>query len=330
MKNLIKENKKIWQIFTRPDEYKELQFVKNDRQTYFLSKYRDILNPKVSDYLYKKGYEFSFPDNHKFGVCLTHDVDKLNYPINKRLEDFISHKSIYKFFKNPYRTIKKIIIIEEKYDAKSSFYFLADSSRYKIEEYKNEISYIVDQGWEVGLHGGFQAFNNFEQIKQEKKNLESLLNKKIIGYRNHYLLFKIPESWELLSKAGFQYDTTYGYPDMIGFRNGMCHPFKPFNLITKKEIDIIEIPLIVMDGTLFNYMHLSLEESWNFCKKIIDTVEKLGGVATFLWHNHAFSDEVDKKNWEKLYEKILGYCYEKNAWMTSGENIHKFYKLQVV
>ena len=29
----------------------------------------------------------------------------------------------------------------------------------------------------------------------------------------------------------------------------------------------------------------------------------------------------------KFYEKILKYCYEKGAWMTSGEEIWKWWKI---
>jgi len=330
MKELLEDKREIWEIFTRQDEYKELELIKKGRFPYYLSEYRDILNPKVSEFLYKNGFKISFPDKYEFGVCLTHDVDNLRYPFNRHIEDFISHKSIFRFLKNPYKNLKKIIDIEKKIGAKSSFYLLANSSRYKIDEFKNDFLYIVDEGWEVGLHGGYTTFNNIEMMIKEKKILEKNLNKEIIGYRNHYLLFKIPDTWELLSKAGFKYDTTYGYPDMVGFRNGMCHPFKPFNLSTSKEINILEIPLTVVDGALFNYMHLDIKESWNFCKKIIDTVKKVKGVVTILWHNHAFSGNADRKEWEKLYYKILTYCYEEKAWITSGEEIYKWWKEQRV
>jgi len=85
-----------------------------------------------------------------------------------------------------------------------------------------------------------------------------------------------------------------------------------------------------VDGALFNYMHLDIKESWNFCKKIIDTVKKVKGVVTILWHNHAFSGNADRKEWEKLYYKILTYCYEEKAWITSGEEIYKWWKEQRV
>jgi hypothetical protein len=56
-------------------------------------------------------------------------------------------------------------------------------------------------------------------------------------------------------------------------------------------------------------------------KMLIDTVEKHNGIITILWHNTYMVD--DKL---KFYEKILNYCYEKKAWMTSGEEIRDEWK----
>jgi peptidoglycan/xylan/chitin deacetylase (PgdA/CDA1 family) len=179
---------------------------------------------------------------------------------------------------------------------------------------------IVDRGCEIGLHGGYHNYNNISAILKEKEKLEKILGKKIIGYRNHFLRFKVPDTWTILSKAGFKYDTTLAYAEMIGFRNGMCHPFKPFNLNINKEIDILEIPLIIMDGTLSKYMHLNLNKSWELCKNLIDEVDKYNGVLTLVWHNDSF-DEIYFKDRCRLYKKILNECYKREAWMTSGKEI---------
>ncbi len=129
--------------------------------------------------------------------------------------------------------------LEEKYGAKSSFYFLTVEEgdldfNFNVEDLDNELGYIIDNGWEVGLHGGHNSYNNLDDVREKKKRLEKVLGKKLIGYRNHYLKFKVPDTWIVLEKAGFKYDTTFGYADAVGFRNGMCHPFKPFNLHTNK------------------------------------------------------------------------------------------------
>jgi hypothetical protein len=178
---------------------------------------------------------------------------------------------------------------------------------------------IIDHGNEVGLHGGHTTYLRPEEMKSKKQRMEKLMNKKIIGYRNHFLRFKVPETWEYLREAGFLYDVTFGYADCVGFRNGMCHPFKPFNLNNGKTIEILEIPLTIMDVTFIHYMRLDIKKSWEITKRLIDTVMQYNGVLTVLWHNtYLMGDQL------KFYEKILSYCAEKNAWMTSGEEIARW------
>lgn len=314
---------------------KKSEYIIDDRKK---TKNLNIQFPEVSKFLIENGLKIEYPENKKFSVVLTHDVDEIYPPLSHNLIssmyyikdlDFnkIKNQIFWKYKgkeSSPYWNFKEIMKLEEKYDAKSSFYFLtADHDvkrfRYDIEDLENELKTIVEYGWEVGLHGGYFSFNNLENISKEKKKLENILDKEIIGYRNHYLRFEIPVTWKLLADAGFKYDTTFGYNKTIGFRNGMCHPFKPFDLLSDRYIDILEIPLTIMDTALIESPK-SLYYSWIAIKNLIDIVEKYNGVLTILWHNHVFNFPI-MKNWSRLYERILKYCKDKNAWMTSGEDI---------
>ncbi len=337
MIEVLKQNKELWDFFTKREEYNSPILDQYDRFPYYLSKHRNILEPEVSKFFIENGLEVEYPEDKKFAVCLTHDIDAVflsKLAIMRGAAKSLIHCQIRNAFTilfnninkrwNPWWNFKDIMALEEKYGAKSSFYFLTLNKgdldfNFEVEDLEHEIGNITDNGWEVGLHGGHEAYNNLDEIKEKKKRLEKVLGKKVIGYRNHFLKFKVPDTWELLSKARFKYDATFGYADCVGFRSGMCHPFKPFNLNTNKEIDILEIPLTIMDCTLFDYMKLDMEGAWEITKLLIDTVEKYNGVITILWHNtHLVGENL------RFYEKILKYCYEKGGWMTSGEEILKW------
>ncbi|MCK8517541.1 polysaccharide deacetylase family protein [Methanoculleus sp. 7T] len=338
----IRQNKGLWDLYTRKEEYSPRQLDRYGRFLYAYSTNQDVLEPRVSKHLVDNGYEIEYPDGKQFAVCLTHDVDEIYPPRKhtllstltcfKRL-DFggFKQQTFWKLHgkeKSPYWNFQGIMDLEEKYGARSSFYFLATDSdirrfRYNIEDLEGELGRIVDRGWEVGLHGGYYAYNDLEEILREKERLEQVLGRRVTGYRNHYLRFCVPDSWEILEKAGFGYDTTLGYPDMVGFRNGMCHPFRPYNLRTDTEVSILEVPMIIMDGTLFDLVR-SYDEAWEMTKRLIDTVADCQGVLTLNWHTNNFNCPF-RGSWPRLYENTLEQCYRKGAWMASGNEVLRWW-----
>ena len=333
-------NKDLFDIFVAKQEYDG----RKDRYGRFLYQFsnnKDVLRPVVSDYLINNGFDVEWPENHRFAACLTHDVDSIypswkyaffttaKFALKLRPQESLG-RLIGKIRKdnsqNPYWNFKEILELEARYGGKSSFYFKATSTDlvgwiYDIENLTDEFGNIIDMGGEVGLHGGYFSYNNPKELKKEKERLEKALGKKVIGIRMHYLRFDVPGTWRLLADLGFKYDTTFGYPDMPGFRNGMAHPFKPYDLYLEEEIGILEIPLIVWDGSLFK---MPIDEAWAVIKGLIEVTEKNKGVITIIWHNNTF-DEIFCGRWAKLYEKILQFLKGKKAWMTSGEQIYDYW-----
>ena len=282
--------------------------------------------------------KFIWPDEKPFALCITHDVDEIYPPTTHILNsipyflknqdsDFLYNAIRCKMGKrkqSPYMNFNAIMKLEQGYGATSSFYFLATEEdirrfRLSVEDLGDTIGTMVDLGFEVGLHGGYYSFDDKQRIKNEKERLEKVVGKKIIGYRNHYLQLKIPDTWEYLQDMGFKYDSTYGFNDLMGFRNGICHPFHPFNLVTDKTMEILELPMIIMDGSI-EQSNKTEKQTWDNIKMIIDSAARSHGVVTIDWHSNSFNCPF-KLAWEKMYSKILAYCYEKNGWITSGENI---------
>jgi len=335
---IIQSDPTLFDIFISKEEY----YGKKDEHSrfkYAFSSNKDVFNPVVSNYLVNEELlDISWPENHNFAACLTHDVDSI-YPswkyvlftATKYALKLKPAKSVQRLFgkiqkdrsSNPYRNFRKILQIEERYGGKSSFYFktaLRDPIGwiYDIDNFKDELGAITDVGGEVGLHGGYYSYNDPNELKKEKDKLEKALGKNVVGIRMHYLRFNVPDTWRLLADLGFEYDTTFGYDDMPGFRNGMAHPFRPYDMNLEKEINILELPLVIMDGSLFK---MSLEEAWEIINKLVEVTEKNKGVITILWHNTTF-DKIFWNGWTKLYEKIMQLLKERNAWMTTGKEIY--------
>jgi len=131
---------------------------------------------------------------------------------------------------------------------------------------------------------------------------EKIANTKI-GLRQHFLRWETPDTFQIQENVGISYDTTLGYADKPGFRAGTCYPFYAFNIKTRKELSLIERPLIVMDCTLTapRYLNLSFDEALQKALKLKNECEKHCGVFTLLWHNTEFS----YKDKALLYEQII-------------------------
>lgn len=329
----------LWNIYARTEEADTSKRDEHNRFEYRFSDNPDACNPVVSRYLCDNGLNIRWQDDKDFAICLTHDVDEIYVPFIHKAANaaYLAKRShLLKSASwalernrkgaNPYWNFDKIMKLEEDYGATSSFYFKATDKdplrfRYHIEDLEGTLGKITDAGWEVGLHGGYYTYNDPQEIANEKGRIEKVLGKKVVGYRNHYLRMSYLETLEYLEKAVFLYDTTLGWAGTIGFRNGMCHPYHPWNGNTDSLMNILEIPMGIMDGPLFGEGR-NFATAWELTKKLIDTVAELHGVLCVNWHTNDFNCPF-KYEWEKMYEKILEYGKENNAWMTSGENIYK-------
>lgn len=337
---ILRQDPEIWDLFTRKEEYNSPLRDKYDRFPSSASKNQKILVPQASQLLVKNGYSIDYPDSAPFAVCLTHDIDNVYQSIPYKgfsALRYLTHGDVTESLNRirwmrskslPLCNFSEIMDIEEKFDARSTFFFMAESPKeqgysYDIEVFEPDIGEIIDRGWEVGLHGGHTTYNNGQEMQKKKERLEKVTHKPVLGYRNHFLRFRVPDTWEHLCSAGFQYDSTLGYPDCVGFRNGMCHPYLPYNLTLQHQINVIEIPLTIMDGTLDQYRKFQSHMAWDITTKLIDTVEECHGCITFLWHNTYYFNEQ-----KKFYERILNYCADRKAWMTNGKEIADIFKKQ--
>ena len=329
----LRRDHEIWDLFTKKEEYSPDILDKFDRFPRWATANKDVFHPHVSDYLVRNGFTIEYPEGSPFCICLTHDIDQVYSKCGARLFESIRHmaggrgmsavREIINLHspKTPWWNFSNIQELEETYGARSTFFFKVQNENerdfsYHIADLEQEIQDLISSGWEVGFHGCFEDYTSVDKIREKREAIERIAKAKILGHRGHYLNFKVPDTWEILSSVGFTYDTTLGYADCVGFRNGMCHPFHPYNLRTEKIMDILEMPLIIMDFSLFEYMRLDEARAWQLILRLLDKVEKYQGVATILWHNTYMNGPYGM-----IYEKILRYGEERGAWMTGGGKI---------
>ena len=268
-----------------------------------------------------------------FAVCLTHDVDVITryrlmpplIAINSAIKlgdinrgwliwiDYWKTRACRK--SDPYHdAFDYITDLERKYGFSSSFYFKADGESYSLDApyLKEMVAKLQTIGFEVGIHPADRAYNDRHKLALERKKLEKVAGGKIIGGRQHYLKCELPESWRELEAAGWLYDTTIGFADHEGFRCGICYPFHPFDLFENRVINLWEVPLTVMEGTLDSYRGLTPHESAEVIFRLLDTVERYKGVFVFLWHNY-YMCELFTPGWKGCFEDVYLKISTENA-----------------
>lgn len=250
-----------------------------------------------------------------FQFINTHDVDHLrrwnnSYQVLKTVGgDFLKRRDILlaknrinEYIKiktgkltDPYDTFDWLMDQSELKNIQSRFYFMSGGltkfdNHYQIDEERSLkiINVIKERGHVIGFHPSYNSYKNPEQWKIEKTMLEKTIDMKISEGRQHYLRFQAPYTWQIWEDNGMVKDLTLSYADKEGFRCGTCYEYPVFNFLTRMKLNLIESPLIVMEGSFFTYQNLSLENMNVKIKNLIKKVKKYNGQFVFLWHNSCF------------------------------------------
>jgi peptidoglycan/xylan/chitin deacetylase (PgdA/CDA1 family) len=299
------------------------------------SKNYDLFSPLISKEIYNLGFRPRYKDKKKFAVVLSHDVDyvfnqiSLGTLVKRNLRDLSKArlKNILKDWSNvvirkPFKdwSVDKLIDIEKELNIPATYFFLClekgeDDFNYKISELKSYIDKIVKNGSEIAFHGGLKAFEDENYFNKEYSRFYSRIGSIPKGYRSHFLKFNSDKTFHLLQKRNFLYDATLGLPDSIGFRNGMCYPYRPIYWNSDEFENILEIPLHIMDVSFFKYMNLNLDQSIEAYQKVVNEVKNVEGVISILWHNNNMSGD-----YKLLYDYILKDLTSNNdVWFCTHE-----------
>ena len=96
--------------------------------------------------------------------------------------------------------------------------------------------------------------------------------------------------WRIWEQAAYDYDSSLGFAERIGFRCGICCEYQPYDLHERRPLELRERPLLVMDRSLFSpsYMGLTYEAAHKAAAVIKERCRIYRGDFTVLWHNTEF------------------------------------------
>lgn len=221
------------------------------------------------------------------------------------------------FSKDPYNTFDELMTLSESYGLKSAFFFITDQTAGPIDgEYELQDPFISDlmkqihvRGHEIGLHPSYNSFKLPGQIAREHERLRAAtedlgISQPLWGGRQHYLRWEAPSTWQAWQDAGLHYDSTVGYADRPGFRAGTCYEYPVFNVKTREALDLIERPLVVMEGSLVGerYMNLDYPAALAHAVELRTRCMHFDGDFTLLWHNSHLLTPDDWNTYKELLQ----------------------------
>lgn len=207
--------------------------------------------------------------------------------------------------KDPYlAAITELAQVEQDNGLSPVFFFKAQKNgeydcQYAIDNPNTLlcIKDLRDAGIQVGLHGSYKSYDNAELFSCEKARLEHVTGSPVTCCRQHYLRFGATtlSTWQA---CGITDDYTLCHAEQPGFRCGTCHPYPLYDTEHDCATQITEHPLIVMDGSLLDYLHLDIAESNALIERLRQRCAAVGGDFIVLWHNHLLS-----RSYRTFYEK---------------------------
>lgn len=284
--------------------------------------------------------ELGIKANHSeyaYRIALTHDVDRITtgwqedtwFTLKKG--DFEDAAKIIRnkwYSEHDWQNLQEIAQTERQYGATSSFYFIPRRGTYqnikhadydvRQEQFGKLLNRLEKQGSEIGLHPSVGSHQNKAQLIEDI----ALLGRPVSGGRFHYLMFNNRITPKLLEECGLKYDSTLGFAEHIGFRNGYCFPFYLYDHQNNRPTSVMELPLVIMDTTLRNsaYMGVSADEVVSKISPVLQEIKKFGGTCALLWHNNMFTD-YKYRPWKQAYTEVLEILSEDGTELGSVETI---------
>ena len=302
--------------------------------------YFEIIKTAIREFCSRQNIDFKekvlWPD-HEFSFFLTHDVDRIDkwtfMEIKRRFKmlirsGFSKHWKYlfealinFKSGNNSHWNFEWMKSLEQKWGINSTWFFLPQGHKqidayYSFDEPRIQklAKYLQESGDQIGLHGTFNSREDFDIMRDNLEQVKKLSGRAIASSRQHWLSFKYPTTLQILERLGIMYDSSWGFAEHYGWRNSYCLPFRPYDLVNDRMMDIWEIPLNAMDITFFQYMGLTREQVKNAFEEMVNICKKYKGIFVLLRHN-GFLEESVHPGVTGFYEEVLDIILENNPQM---------------
>ena len=153
---------------------------------------------------------------------------------------------------------------------------------------------------ELGVHASYMNIAD-RSLAEEVAALRGL-GYDVHGGRAHWLRYGTDDLFEAIADAKLDYDTTAGFPNRVGFRNGASFVYRPYRFASESAYPFYEIPLAIMDGALYTDAREHRVSAAALAARVLDMTDAFAsGAISVLWHNTVFAGAQIPHSIGRLY-----------------------------
>ena len=220
-------------------------------------------------------------------------------------------KVLCKISEDPFYSFDFLKKLHSKFGISPLYFWLVAEKRGEFDKnvspHKTEMKKLIKDHKDLsnGLHPSWHSYGDASIVLKEKRILESILGKSINASRQHYLRFRLPESFELLQSIGISEEYSMGYGTINGFRASTSTAFNWFNLKNNEEAKLRIHPFCFMDANSYYEQKQSPETSFNEMMAYYKACKKEGGTMITIFHNNFLGTGSAFSGWAGMYEKFI-------------------------
>jgi hypothetical protein len=235
------------------------------------------------------------------------------------------------------------VALEKSLQTRSAFYFAARRGSlleyasgppdpfYDItsKRFRQLFHELREEGWEIGLHASYLAYQSLDKFAGEKRRLEEASGQPVAGNRHHYWHLNPRDPEETLwvhEQIGLQYDSSLTHNRYLGWRRGLSQPYFPFYQRERRELKTLQIPAAWMDSQLFTERALNPGEPLALLRGLADQAAAQAGCLMIDIHDYVFDDAL-YPGWAAAYRRLWEYLLSRgDFWFATPARISEHWQ----
>ncbi len=214
--------------------------------------------------------------------------------------------------KDPYDAYEYLHQLHQEYGLKPIYFFLLAQRTGKYDKnlppLGDSMQNLLQEhtaAYELGIHPSWESYDQPAELAHELETMEQITGSKVLNSRQHYIRFTLPQTFQLLLKAGIQNEYSMGYGSINGFRASVAHAYKWYDLQNEVATELMIHPFCYMDANSFFEQKHSVDKAFEEFTSYYNTCQKVQGTLISIFHNNFLGTDTMFAGYREAYSDFM-------------------------